>query len=144
MAARAAGDAMHSTAMLSDAVGRVKHVSGRWIVPLMRHDPLPCRPLVAVALALGLGCGASRWLGAACGASTAAAGWEAAVAAGGAWGWLLSRGRERLAAWPLLAAVCLAGVAWGTARFDLFSAQDVAWQFQAGPAPVVVRGTVLE
>ena len=130
--------------MLSDAVGRVKHVSGRWIVPLMRHDPLPCRPLVAVALALGLGCGASRWLGAACGASTAAAGWAAAVAAGGAWGWLLSRGRERLAAWPLLAAVCLAGVAWGTARFDLFSAQDVAWQFQAGPAPVVVRGTVLE
>jgi competence protein ComEC len=97
-----------------------------------------------VALCLAAGCAAARWLPPCADATGAASLWGCAAAALGAWCWLLRRGDSRRAAFALGAAVACAGGAWSAARFDLFGVDDLAWQLTEHPAPVAIRGTVVE
>jgi competence protein ComEC len=109
-----------------------------------RSEPLPRRPLVVVAGALAVGCAAVRGMPAAGGRSWAMAWWLAAVAALAAWAWWSCRGRSRRAVAALLAGIFAAGAAWSAARFDLFRADDLAWQLAEEPVPVAIMGTVVE
>jgi competence protein ComEC len=109
-----------------------------------RSEPLPSRPVVAVAICLAAGCSIGRlveWPG---GGSFVTGWWMAALAAVAGWSWATSSGRPRIAEAAVGAAVCFAGAAWSEARFDLFRADDLAWQLSDSPAPVAVTGTVEE
>lgn len=112
--------------------------------PLIRHDPLPSRPLVAVAIAVVVGCGTSRWLSVWVGEQSVGFAWAAALVACGGWAGCWATGRPRPAAIMLLLAAGLGASAWGAARFDLFATHDIAWQLVGGPIPIAVRGTVVE
>jgi len=106
-----------------------------------RSEPLPCRPLVVVAICLAGGCAAAR-LAPAFGLGGAVAWWGAA--AGALVGWGVSWPRAgRSVAW-LCAAVACAGGAWAAAQHDLFRADDLAWSLADDPQPVAIRCTVLE
>jgi competence protein ComEC len=127
-----------------------------WLVGHRRVEPLPCRPVVVVAACLAAGCVAARGLSAvelfrpgstAVGFWWLVAGmmlglWCSSVRAGGEW--VLFRGAVRFRELVLCAAVCAVGAAWGTVRFDLFPASDLAWQLSETPTPVAIRGTVVE
>jgi len=111
--------------------------------PCLRHEPLPERPLVVVAVALAFGCLAGQWAG------DHVAGWPIAcwAAAGAAlivWGVLTWRGCPRPAALAILAAVALAGAGWSAARSALFAGDDLAWRLSEVPAPLAIRGTLVE
>lgn len=110
--------------------------------PCLRRAPLPQRPLVAVAAAVLCGCVAGStlepWAG-----DMVVAGWFGAVMAVAAWAVLAGRGRATLASWAVLAAVLCAAASWSAARTDLFSRDDIAWQFGDTPRPVAVRGVLV-
>ncbi len=114
------------------------------LTTFLRHEPLPSRPLVSVAVSLTIGCAASRVVSQIAGGQAAVVAWVAAVGALGGWMWAWQRPRCTAAGSLLLLAVMFAGVAWGAARFDLFARDDLAWQFTGGPMPVAVRATVTE
>jgi competence protein ComEC len=109
-----------------------------------RSEPLPSRPLVVAAVCLATGCAAARGMPAAQGGSGAVVWWAAAVVAVVAWAWWAWRGREVPAAAVLCSAIFCAGAAWSAARFDLFPSDDLAWQLSDSPAPVAIKGTVVE
>lgn len=111
----------------------------------LRREPLPDRPLVAAAAWLAAGCAGARLAGSIAGAaSLAAAWWCGACLALAAWRLAVWRGGRAAAALALGAAVACAGAAWAAARFDLFSADELAWRLGAAPVPVAIRGTVVE
>lgn len=106
-----------------------------------RSEPLPCRPLVVVALCLACGCAAARLLPA-FGLGGAVLWWMAAAVA--LLGWGVSSARAgRGVAW-LCAAVACAGGAWAAAQHDLFHADDLAWSLTEEPQPVAIRCILLE
>ncbi|MCE9631666.1 MAG: ComEC/Rec2 family competence protein [Planctomycetia bacterium] len=115
-----------------------------WLRGLRRTEPLPSRPVVAVAVCLAMGCAAVRGLSGVSGASLAVACWVAAALAVVAWLAAVRSGHHRRAEWSVGAAICLAGAAWSAAQFDLFRATDLAWRLGDSPAPVAVMGTVEE
>ena len=106
-----------------------------------RHEPLPCRPLVVMAVCLAAGCVVGRLMPLPLGRWTALAWWCGAVA--GVAGWWLRQGRAASAGW-LCAAVVAAGAAWATAQYDLFPSDDLAWSLTDAPQPVAIQCTVLE
>ncbi len=121
-----------------------------------RGEPLPSRPLVVAAVCLAAGCAVARAAATVAGGATEAVGvslaavwWGLAAAALGPWLWCMRRGRAgQAAAWMCLAIIGT-GAAWSAAQFDLFSADDLAWQFpdpeaSGSPAPVAIIGTVVE
>lgn len=121
---------------------------------LLRSEPLPQRPLVAVAAAVIVGCGLGPVCLAACGATGSAAvvqsvvgWWLLAGLALVAWRGLVAA-RPALAAAALLLAVACLAAGWAAARHRLFAADDLAWQLEAGaagrPVPVCVEGIVVE
>jgi len=115
---------------------------------LRRHEPLPRRPLVAVAAAVVAGSaagpvaaglwppGGARWAVLGC--------WAAAGVAFCGWGWLVRAGRSVAAAWLLLGAIAAVAAGWSVARERLFRADDLAWSLTETPAPVAVEGVVVE
>lgn len=108
-----------------------------------RRDPLPSRPLVVVAVCLAVGCAAGRFAIAPAGRSPSAAWWCGGVGAVIAWSLLARRPSAGATAFLCGAVVC-AGAAWSAARFDLFPADELAWSLAETPAPVAIRGTVVE
>ncbi len=121
---------------------------------LLRREPLPRRPLVAVAAAVIVGCGLGPLYSVACGTAGAAAivytvvgWWLLAVLSLAVWRGLLAA-RPAFAAAALLLAVACAAAGWAVARHRLFAADDLAWQLEAGaagsPMPVCVEGIVVE
>ena len=126
------------------------HMWGGWTRSLwfaargqLRSDPLPCRPLVLVAVLFAAGCAGVRALPAVPGGWAVPA-WAAAVVSLAAWATCSSRRAARAALIGLQAAIVCLGAAWSAARFDLFPADDLAWQLGDAPAPVAVVGTVVE
>lgn len=122
-----------------------------------RHlEPAPSRPLLVVAACLAAGIVAARWFSAANvirpGITGAMLWWLASGTSLGVWlmgdrtgvGWRFRGGRVRPGDIALAAAICAAGAAWGTIRFDLFPRADLAWQLSETPTPVAIRGTVVE
>ena len=101
---------------------------------LVRRDPLPRRPLVAVAAAVIVGSGLGPLCLTARGATGSAAvvqavvgWWLLAGLALVAWRWLVAARPAFAAAALLLAVACLAA-GWSAARHRLFAADDLAWQ----------------
>jgi competence protein ComEC len=105
-----------------------------------RSEPLPCRPLVVMAVCLGAGCAIGRLVPLPLGSWAAPVWWCGAGAAVA--GWRLTQGRAA-AGW-LCAAVVATGAAWSTAQHDLFAAADLAWSLCDSPQPVAIECTVLE
>lgn len=129
---------------------------GRRARRYVRTEPLPVRPLVLVAACVAAGCVLARvlaaeaglWDRAGHGMSLAVCWWFTAMAALAFWGRCLRYGRPWAAAASLAVAIMCTAAAWSAARFDLFSADDLAWQLPpdaaALPVPVAVVGTVVE
>lgn len=159
--------AAEGAARWGTAVARWKRLDCRHI----RNEPLPVRPLVLVAACVAGGCVLARvlptgagipgagipgagipgigvWTGAGSGMSLVVGWWFAAMAALALWGGCLRHGRPWAAAASLAVAIVCTAAAWSAARFDLFSADDLAWQLPpdaaAMPVPVAVVGTVVE
>jgi len=118
----------------------------RRVRPWFRRDPLPCRPLVVVAVCCIAGCVAARgvggWVGG--GTSLAVPWWGGGIVGLAGWCAMANRGRRRLATASLCAAVTCAAAAWSAARFDLFRADDLAWRLGHEPTPVALRGVLVE
>ena len=127
------------------AMGRVSSdVSSEWLASIGRREPLPDRPLVAVAAALAAGCAIGGMI-----AVSPVVWWLAAVAALLVWailGWgLLDRmAHPGWAGVALLAAVACGGAGWCAVRSHLFSNDDLAWSLTSSPQPVAIEGIVLE
>lgn len=131
---RALGDGM--ARRLDGFLGRIR--------PLVRHEPLPPRPLVVLAVAVVAGAAAAGWAQTRPAATIALPCWFVAAVCCGGWWHARRRRRERLAGAAILAAAFLAAAAWAAARADLFRAADLAWQLGHSPKPVAVRGSVVE
>ena len=119
---------------------------GRWtriVRSHLRTDPLPCRPVVAVAAWLAAGCGLVRLLPALPGGWAVPA-WCGSGAAIVAWAVCTLVGPRRWGTACLAVAVAALGAAWSAARFDLFAAADLGWQLGDSPTPLAVVGTVVE
>ncbi len=115
---------------------------------MLRRDPLPSRPLVAVAAAVCLGCvvgpiGAEQFVGGRAWAAVSTC-WLAASILFAAWGLTHRGARHAAAAWLLLAAVALATAGWAVARSRLFPADDLAWGLEQQPMPVAIEGLVVD
>lgn len=124
-------------------VWRLRAGLGR-IGPFLRQDPLPARPLVALAAVVVTGAAAAGAVRFPLPATIALPCWIAALGGCGCWWLAHRRGSERVAGLAVLAAAFLAGAAWAAARLDLFSAADLAWQLGPSPRPVAVRARVVE
>lgn len=116
--------------------------------PLWRQEPLPCRPLVVVAVATITGAVlgpvvASTWPAGSARTFTLAC-WLAAAAAFGAWGWLLRTRRMPAATAALLMAIGCTAAGWAIARERLFRSDELAWGLTESPTPVAIEGVVVE
>jgi len=109
----------------------------------LRSDPLPCRPLVLVAVLFAAGCAGVRALPAVPGGWAVPA-WALAVTGLAVWAVCSWRGAPRAALIGLQAVIVCLGASWSAVRFDLFPADDLAWQFADGPTPVAMVGTIVE
>jgi competence protein ComEC len=141
---RAGDRAAWRIAVWAEGARRRVHACVSRLAPLFRRDPLPARPLVAVAAAFGAGAAAAGVALAQLAATASLPCWLAAVAGCGIWWQAHRRQQERLAGRALLAATFLAGAGWGAARWDLFPATDLAWQLGFSPEPVALRARIVE
>ena len=130
---------------------------------VIRREPLPRRPLIAVAVAVILGCGLGPWLlpadqagsgvglaggGVESAGSLSVAGviagwWLIACGALGAWRFLARR-QPSTAAVLLLFAIACTAAGWAVARHRLFAADDLAWSLHEAPTPIAVEGILVE
>ncbi len=110
-------------------------VADRWL----RAEPLPERPLVAVAAAIAAGSGMPAMLHV-----SPVAWWGVAAAALATWWWLPGARRPQAAALWLLAGIFAAAAGWSTVRSDLFAADDLAWNLAESARPVAIEGIVVE
>jgi len=114
----------------------------------LRHEPLPRRPLVVVAVAVIAGCVVGpgvAGLGPAGSARAATLGcWLAAGGAFVAWAVFLRAAREAAAAGALLVAIGCTAAGWAIARERLFRDDDLAWSLAESARPVVIEGIVVE
>ena len=149
---------------MAEAMARVVAAVGHWRRLAGRHvrtEPLPSRPLVLVAACVAAGCVLARVLSAvpeSRGAGIVDGGWPVtslvvgwwfgAMAALAFWAGCLRHGRPWAAALSLAASIMCTAAAWSAARFDLFPADDLAWQLPpdaaAMPVPVAVVGVVVD
>jgi len=141
-------------ARMAEAGREAIEIGWQRLCGLLRREPLPRRPLVAVAAAVIVGSALGPWGLTACDATGSAAvvqsvggWWLLAGLALVAWRGLVAARPVSAAAVLLLAVACLAA-GWAAARHRLFAADDLAWQLEAGaaggPAPVCVEGIVVE
>jgi competence protein ComEC len=141
-------------ARMAEAGREAIEIGWQRLCGLLRREPLPRRPLVAVAAAVIVGSALGPWGLTACDATGSAAvvqsvggWWLLAGLALVAWRGLVAARPVSAAAVLLLAVACLAA-GWAAARHRLFASDDLAWQLEAGaaggPAPVCVEGIVVE
>jgi competence protein ComEC len=126
----------------------VRAAWARRVRPLVRHEPLPRRPLVVVAGATLLGAVggpalAGLWPAGAASNATLCC-WLTAVAAWGLWAWLLRSSRATAAAAALLVAIGATAGGWAVACERLFRSDDLAWGLAETPVPVAIEGVVVE
>lgn len=114
----------------------------------LRHEPLPRRPLAAMAVAVITGCAVGpgvAGLGPPGRAQAVILGcWLAAAGAFFIWTLFLRSGREATAAAALLVAIGCTAAGWAIARERLFRADDLAWSLAERVQPVVIEGIVVE
>jgi competence protein ComEC len=115
------------------------------VQPWLRHEPLPCRPLIAVAGAMAAGCVAARVCEVPGAAILAVGGWWSAAAVALAL-WLVFHRRAwpRAAAGSLLLAIATASAAWSMASWSVFPGDDLAWRLTGTATPVAIEGVVVE
>ena len=119
------------------------HHSWTRISVLFRHEALPKRPLVVVAVAVVVGCVCGPLIGDV-GVMGCVLGWAVALGAVIAWSLCARGGWPHRAAWVLLLAVAAASASWAAAQLEVFPSNDLAWQLDETPRPVAIRGTVVE
>ena len=121
----------------------LQHIRG-WL----RHEPLPRRPLVAMAVAVIAGCAVGPGVASlgppGCARAVTLGCWLAAAGAFVAWGLFLRSAREAAAAGALLVAIGCTAAGWAIARERLFRADDLAWSLAERAQPVVIEGIVVE
>ena len=110
-----------------------------WLCRFVRKEPLPERPLVAVAVAVATGCGLPAVVD-----LSPVVWWSAAAVALVAWAVSVGLGRYGWAAVMLLVAVVGGAAGWSAIRSNLFSFDDLAWSLTSSPQPVAVEGIVEE
>ena len=104
---------------------------------ILRREPLPERPLVAVAVAAVAGAGVASLV------TVSPVGcWAVALGGLAAWWRAFNRGATTLSCCLLLAAIVAAAAGWYAARVRLFPVDDFAWRLSTVPRPVAVEGTV--
>jgi competence protein ComEC len=121
----------------------LQHIHG-WL----RHEPLPRRPLVAMAVAVITGCAIGPGVAGlgppGCAQAATLGCWLAAAGAFVVWALVLRSGREATAAAALLVAIGCTAAGWAIARERLFCADDLAWSLAERVQPVVIEGIVVE
>ena len=105
----------------------------------VRREPLPERPLVALAVAVAAGCGLPAVVD-----ISPVVWWLAAAVALVAWAVSVGLGRYGWAAVMLLVAVVGGAAGWSAIRSNLFSFDDLAWSLTSSPLPVAIEGIVEE
>jgi competence protein ComEC len=115
---------------------------------LFRREPLPRRPLIAVAAAViagsVVGPAVSGSVGTVSVTGIVCCWWLVAAAAVVGW-WRLTRlGRDGRAAVVLLIAIGCSAAGWAVVRHRLFAADDLAWSLDESPLPVAIEGVVVE
>ena len=106
---------------------------------VLRREPLPERPLVAVAVAAVAGAAVSGLV------TVPPVGcWALAAAGLIAWRMAFGRGATSLAGGLLLLAIAATAAGWYAARVRLFTADDLAWRLSTVPQPLAIEGTVRE
>ena len=104
-----------------------------------RREPLPSRPLVVVAASLAAGCAVAI-----CWELSPLVCWLLGAAGVCLWLALFRRGNSPAAAVVLVVSIACAGAGWSAARWNLFSAADLAWSLGPQPGPVALEGVVLQ
>lgn len=134
----AIGCMSHAERFFSNVVDTVGACADR-IGRCLRREPLPERPIVAVAVAVAAGCGIGCVVG-----GSPVVWWLTGVGAVVMWGLLARRGSNDWAAVVLLAAVGSGAAGWAVIRSGLFQDDDLAWGLTSSPQPVAVEGVVEE
>jgi len=110
-----------------------------WLGGCVRREPLPDRPLVAVAAGLAVGSAIGGIVDIA-----PLVWWLSAGIAIGAWGGLARMAWPGWSSLALLIAVGCGGAGWCAARSNLFPHDDLAWSLTSSPQPVAIEGLVME
>src|SRR3972149_1317749 len=101
------------------------------------------QPLVVVAIALAAGIALDRFGGAAIDGARFAVQWCCAASCLAAWWWAWRGRHPATAAWLLLVAVALRGVAWHDLRWNLLPCDDVGRYAELDAVPACATATVL-
>ena len=125
--------------MIRTMVAEMVYSCADWLCRFVRKEPLPERPLVAVAVAVATGCGLPAVVD-----LSPVVWWSAAAVALVAWAVSVGLGRYGWAAVMLLVAVVGGAAGWSAIRSNLFSFDDLAWSLTSSPQPVAVEGIVEE
>ena len=125
--------------MIRTMVAEMVYSCADWLSCFVRKEPLPERPLVAVAVAVATGCGLPAVVD-----LSPVVWWSAAAVALVAWAVSVGLGRYGWAAVMLLVAVVGGAAGWSAIRSNLFSFDDLAWSLTSSPQPVAVEGIVEE
>ena len=133
------GDAQACLLMIREVVSEMARACAAWFGGIVRREPLPERPLVAVAVAVAAGCGLPAVVD-----LSPVVWWLVAAVALVAWALLAGLGRHGWAAVALLGAVVGGAAGWSAIRSNLFPCDDLAWSLTSAPQPVAVEGIVEE
>ena len=125
--------------MIRTMVSEMVYSCAEWLSRFVRKEPLPERPLVAVAVAVATGCGLPAVVD-----LSPVVWWSAAAVALVAWAVSVGLGRYGWAAVMLLVAVVGGAAGWSAIRSNLFSFDDLAWSLTSSPQAVAVEGIVEE
>ena len=125
--------------MIRTMVAEMVYSCADWLSCFVRKEPLPERPLVAVAVAVATGCGLPAVVD-----LSPVVWWSAAAVALVAWAVSVGLGRYGWAAVMLVVAVVGGAAGWSAIRLNLFSFDDLAWSLTSSPQPVAVEGIVEE
>ena len=133
------GDAQQFFSLIREVAHEMAYACAERLRRYVRREPLPERPLVAVAVAVAAGCGLPAVVD-----LSPVVWWFAAAVALVAWAVLAGLGRHGWAAVALLGAVVGGAGGWSAIRSNLFSRDDLAWSLTSSPQPVAVEGIVEE
>jgi competence protein ComEC len=133
------GDAQQFFSLIREVAHEMARACAERLRRYVRREPLPERPLVAVAVAVAAGCGLPAVVD-----LSPVVWWFTAAVALVAWALMAGLGRHGWAAVALLGAVVGGAGGWSAIRSNLFSRDDLAWSLTSSPQPVAVEGIVEE
>jgi competence protein ComEC len=133
------GDAQQFFSLIRELAREMACACAERLRRCVRREPLPERPLVAVAVAVAAGCGLPAVVD-----LSPVVWWLVAAVALVAWALLAGLGRHGWAAVALLGAVGGGAAGWSAIRSNLFPCDDLAWSLTSAPQPVAVEGIVEE